>query len=101
MPHLESKLQECKDSKWVAKIDFCHGYWRFLLALQLQEMHSIQTPLSVFTPRRLLQGGADSGNHFQAVTQEEFDGRVDRLLQWLDDFLLHGPDETSLLCDLG
>lgn len=48
-----------------------------------------------------MQGGTDSGNHFQSVTREKFEGKVDNLLQWLDDFLLHSKSENSLLNDIG
>eukprot|EP00171_Calliarthron_tuberculosum_P018752 IDg18752t1 len=60
-------------------------------------MHSIQTPLGVYTPTRMLQGGSDSGNHFQAVSQDKFESRKIKMLQWIDDFLLYAKDETDLL----
>lgn len=60
-------------------------------------MFSIQTPLEVYSPTRLLQGGSDSGNHFQTVTQEKFSGRVPNLVQWLDDFLVHPATDVELL----
>lgn len=44
-----------------------------------------------------MQGGADSGNHFKAVTEEPFSGNIDKLLQWLDYFLVHGRTEDELL----
>ena len=60
-------------------------------------MMSIQTPVGVFSSRRLLQGGTDAGSHFQAVLQETFDGRVEKLLQWIDDFLFYAASEKELL----
>lgn len=97
MPHLESRLQECQGSSYFAKIDFCHGYWQIPLHQNCQEMFSIQTPLGVYTPTRVLQGGTDSGNHFQSVTQESFGARLTNVLQWLDDFLIHAESEVHLL----
>ena len=97
MPHLDSKLQEVEGSKCFASIDFAHGYWQLPLSPESQEMLSIQTPLGVFSSRRLLQGGSDSGNHFHAVLSNIFDGRIDKLLQWIDDFLFHAENETELL----
>ena len=96
MPHFESKLQEVAGSKLYAKMDLAHGYWQIPLAAESQDMMSIQTPLGVFTPNRLLQGGSDSGNHFQAVLQEQF-SELNNLLQWIDDFLLHATTENELL----
>lgn len=97
MPHLESLLQTTAGSVCFAKIDMAHAYWQLPLAQDSQEMLSIQTPLGVYSSTRLLQGSTDAGNHFQAVTQELFQEKVPRLLQWLDDFLLHADSEQQLL----
>ena len=100
MPHLESLLQDVEGSTCFASFDLAHGYWQIPLAKESQEMMSIQTPIGVYSSRRLLQGGSDSGNHFQAVLGEKFAGRVKRLIQWLDDFLFYSRDESGLLDDL-
>jgi len=100
MPHLESLFQDVSGSTCFANIDLAHGYWQIPLADESQEMMSIQTPLGVYSSRRLLQGGSDSGNHFQAVLGEKFQGRVCNLLQWLDDFLLYSKDECGLLDEI-
>ena len=63
-------------------------------------MMSIQTPAGIYTPRRVLQGGTDSANHFQAVRRDNLEGRVSRMLQWIDEFLLHAPNEVKLLEDI-
>ena len=42
----------------------------------------------------------DSRNHFQLVTREAFEGKIKRLLQWIDDFLLHAPSDKELLMDI-
>ena len=60
-------------------------------------MISIQTPLGVFSARRLLQGGTDAGNYFQALLQEKFDGRFGKLLQWMGDLLFYAASEKELL----
>ena len=73
MPHLESRLQDTQGSKCYANIDKAHAYWQLALDEESQEIHSIQTPIGVYTPTRILQGGTDSGNHYQAVTSEKFD----------------------------
>lgn len=57
---------------------------------------SIQTPLGVHTPSRVLQGSTDAGNHFQSVTAQIF-SEIRRLLQWLDGFLIHAENEGELL----
>eukprot|EP00171_Calliarthron_tuberculosum_P021957 IDg21957t1 len=63
-------------------------------------MHSIQTPIGVYTPTRMLQGGSDSGNHFQAVSQDKFEAAKIQMLQWIDDFLLYAKSEADLLISI-
>lgn len=99
LPHLESRFQEVEGSICFANFDMAHGYWQLGLSPDSQEIHSIQTPIGVYSSRRLLQGGADSGNHFQAMIQAKIDGKVKRYLQWIDDFLLHAKSESELLDD--
>lgn len=60
---------------------------------------SIQTPIVIYSSNRLLQGGSVSANHIQAVPAEKFERKVERMLEWLDDFLLHAKDEKPLLDD--
>ena len=94
---MDSSFQDISGSNCFANIDLPNGYWQLPLAPESQEMMSIQTPLGVHSSYRLLQGGSDSGNHFQGALQEKFDGRVDKMLQWIDDFLFYAKDETELL----
>ena len=100
MPHLESTFQDIAGSTCFANIDLAHGYWQIPLHEDSQEMMSIQTPLGVYSSRRLLQGGSDSGNHFQAVLSHKFDGRVKKMLQWLDDFLFYAQSEEELFTNI-
>jgi len=100
MPHLESHLQDIEGSTCFANADLAHSYWQVPLSKESQEMMSIQTPIGVYSSKRLLQGGTDSGNHFQAVLQEKFDGRVKDFLQWIDDFLFYAKNEKELLDNL-
>ena len=100
MPHLESTFQDIVGSTCFANVDLAHGYWQVPLSEESQEMMSIQTPIGVYSSRRLLQGGSDSGNHFQAVLSHKFDGRVNKMLQWLDDFLFYAKSEDELLSNI-
>lgn len=101
MPHLESSLQELSGAKCFAKLDLSQGYWQLALDESSQELMSIQTPQGVYTPTRLLQGGTDSGNYFQAILWPLFAENVRKFLQWVDDFLLHAANEEELLTNLG
>lgn len=60
-------------------------------------MMSIQTPIGIFSSKRLLQVGTDCWNHFQAVRQENYEGHVGIMLQRIEDFLFFGKDETYLI----
>lgn len=100
LPHLESLLQECAGSKCFANIDFCHGFWQIPLAKISQEIMSIVTTIGIFSPTRTLQGGTDSGSYFHDTTREKFIGKIKKLIQWLDDYLLHEADEDKLLDNL-
>ena len=97
MPHLASKFQDISGSVCFAHMDVAHGYWQVPLEKESQKMMFIQSPVGVYSSRRLLQGGTDAGNHFQAVLQDNFDGRMEKMLQWLDDFLFYAPNEKELL----
>lgn len=56
----------------------------------------IQTPLGVHTPSRVKQGSADAGKYFQSVTAQKF-SEIEKLLHWLDYFLINANDEDELL----
>lgn len=100
MPHLESLVQDCGGSKCFANIDFTHGYWKIPLDKPAQDITSIQKLFGIYSPTGTLKGGTDSGNLLQSVTREKFEGKVQRMLQWLDDFLTHAEDEEELLSDI-
>ena len=97
MPDLEVMCRSVVGSKYFANIDMCHAYWQLLLHLLSREIMSIQTPIGVFSPTRILQGSTDSANHFQAATSLAFSELHNHMLQWLDDFLLHASTEEELL----
>lgn len=97
MPDLDEMIQSTAGSKVYAKMDMCHAYWQIPLHKDSQECMSIQTPIGVYTPVRLLQGQTDSGNHFQSVTTPIFGEAIGNVVQWLDDFLVHSVNEGPLL----
>jgi Reverse transcriptase (RNA-dependent DNA polymerase) len=100
MPHLESMFQSVQSSQYFEKVDLCHAHWQLALAVELQEIFSIQTPAGIYTPTRLIQGRTDAGNYFQGAIQPLFLEQAalrHSLLQWLDDFLVHAKTEDELL----
>lgn len=66
---------------------------------QFTGVHVNTDSVGVYTPSRILQGSTDAGNHFQSVTSCIF-AEINKILQWLDDFLLHAKDEQELLKNL-
>ena len=95
MPDLEGTIASIAGSKFFAKLDMIHAFWQ--LSLHPQECMSIQTPLGVYTPARVLQGSTDAGNQFKYATAQLFSELQDRLAQWQDDFLMHALNEDHLL----
>ena len=65
MPDLESMYHSVAGSSVFASVDMCHAYWQIPLHEDSRECMSIQTPVGVYTPTRILQGSTDAGNHFQ------------------------------------
>eukprot|EP00171_Calliarthron_tuberculosum_P014694 IDg14694t1 len=101
MLHLESQFQDTEGSTCYANFDMAHGYWQLSLSEDSREIHSIRTPIGVCTPIRILQGGTDSGNHFQVKIQQKLNvGGVQKFLQWIDDFLFFAVTEEELLCSI-
>lgn len=98
--HLDSTLKNAKGSKSYAKIDLLHGFSQLTLSKKTQEIMSVQTAIEIFSPYRLLQGGAESGLYFHDRTRETFLGKLDKILQWLNNFLLYANDENELLENL-
>ena len=99
--HLESELQNVEESERYVDIDMAHAYWQLRLAQDSQEMLNIQTPFGVFSPTRTFQGGTDSENHYQAVTNEKFlEAGSTKFLQWVNDFLSYNKSEQGLLRDI-
>jgi len=101
MPDLESMIRSIGDSKIFAKMDMVHAYWQIPLHPESQEAMSIQTPMGVYTPQRILQGSTDAGNHFQSTTSQIFTSMYEWLLQWVDDFLMHSRTEDEHVDNIG
>ena len=97
MPDLGNLKAGTAGSKAYAKMDMLHAYWQLSLHPDSQECISIQTPLGVFTPTRVLQCSTGAGNHFQSATAQVFMEMQENLSQWQDDFLVHATDEMYLL----
>ena len=54
MPDLEGTIASIAGSKVFAKLDMIHAFWQLALHPDSQECMSIQTPLGVYTPTRVL-----------------------------------------------
>lgn len=67
------------------------------MSLASQEVISALTHTKTFSSKRTFQGGTDSNSHFHAHTHEKFVDQVDKLVKWLNDFLLHEQTGYSLI----
>ncbi len=97
MPQLESLLRNVAGSTAFATIDLSHAYWQILLHEDSKEIMSIQTPVELYTPNRILQGSTDAANHFQGCTSQLFSDISNNFIQWIDDFLLFADSVRALL----
>lgn len=97
MPDIDSMVTSIAGSKVYAQVDMCHAYWQLPLSKASQELMTIQTPLRFFSLKRVLKGYTDASNHFQAVTSAEFVDINNKLLQWIDEFLMYAKSEAELL----
>ena len=97
MHDLHGTIASIAGSKIFAKLDMIHAFWQLPLHPDSQECMSIQTPLGVYKPTRVLQGSTDAGNHFHSATAQVFSELQDRLAQWQDEFLKHALNEDHLL----
>ena len=97
LPHIDSELADFREKKCFAVIDFPSSYWQVPNGSELQELHSVITPVGIYSPTRTLQGGRNSAANFQSRVEPCFADIRDNLKAWLDDFILHARDCEELL----
>ena len=100
MPSLESVVSEVAGDACFATFDLCHGYWQMPLHPDSQECQSFITQDGVYTPTRVLQGQTNAVPYFQSAVSNIIKPLRDRILQWLDDLLMHCPTPQDLLTTL-
>lgn len=93
MPHFCAHTQQSDGIRCFTSLDFCDGSWKISPAKRSQESMSIMTHVGIFSPTRTLQGGAGSVSYFQHATSEKLAGRIQNLIQLIDDYLLHEENE--------
>lgn len=92
---LDFHLQQRSRSICFVKLDFCHGFCHNIQVIKgCDEHHDTHRHLS---PTRTLRGGVDSPWYFHNVTREHFDGRMEKRVYWIDDYLIHEKSEEYLL----
>jgi RNase H-like domain found in reverse transcriptase/Reverse transcriptase (RNA-dependent DNA polymerase)/Integrase core domain/Integrase zinc binding domain/Chromo (CHRromatin Organisation MOdifier) domain len=96
MPTPEAQLGSLSGSSWFCSFDLLHGYWQLPLATDSQALHSFQTPLGVYSPRRVIQGGSTAVSFMQSTMESMFSD-FEQILIWLDDILLHASDADEML----
>ena len=98
MPNLEQELTKLTDSRFFATFDLSHGYWQLPLDRNSQEVQSFITPDVIYSPTRVLHGTTNAVIHFQSSLAEITTPELrKRLLNWLDDTLLHDRTVDGLL----
>lgn len=97
MPHLDSEVNDMRDSKFFASLDFPSGFWQLPMAEESRSYHAFWTPRGVMRPTRTLQGGRNAAANFQAKIEPLFSSLRDNLKAWIDDLALHTKTEEELL----
>ena len=97
MPHIESEVYDFKGNTCYGTVDSVSGYWQLPLEESSQAAHSIITPNGIYSPTRTQQGAVNSVANFQSKVEPLFHEMRDSLKAWLDDFIVHCVDESTLL----
>jgi Reverse transcriptase (RNA-dependent DNA polymerase) len=97
MPHIESELSKVQGAKCFATFDLSSVYWQMKLDESSQECQSFITPNGIYTPTRVLHGTRNAVSHIQSGIQGILEPLSQSLLVWLDNLLVHAPDEKALL----
>ena len=100
MPSLETVTSEVASDTCFATFDLCHGYWQMPLHEDSQECQSFITAEGVYTPVRVLQGQTNAVPYFQSSVSGLLTGIREKILQWLDDLLIHCGSFSELLLTL-
>lgn len=97
MPNMEVCSQHLRKAKYYISLDLKHGYWLCLLDPSCRELFSFATHKCVYTPKRVIQGAADSVLYFQSMMQEVFSEKLyNGIIVWLDDLLLYAETIKEL-----
>jgi len=97
MPNLESVTSQLQGAQCFSVFDFCNGYWQLALDKESQECQSFVTPDGVFTPTRVMQGQTNAVSFFQSSLQGIFVSIREKMLQWIDDMLMHCKSIRELM----
>ncbi|CAN0012806.1 unnamed protein product [Sphacelaria rigidula] len=82
MPNQESDMRDLLSARFFGELDLLQGYWQMPLAEEAQEIFTITTPLSLFTPKRVPQGVLNATVYFQGIITELLVGLKCKI--WVD-----------------
>ena len=97
VPDLEFAVGQLAEDVCYTSLDLCHGYWQLQLHQDSQQCQSFIAPDGVFSPTRVMHGQTNAVSYLQSSFQLLTEGIRKRLLQWLDDILLHCRSASELL----
>ncbi|CAK9102663.1 Transposon Ty3-G Gag-Pol polyprotein (Gag3-Pol3) (Transposon Ty3-1 TYA-TYB polyprotein) [Cleaved into: Capsid protein (CA) (p24), partial [Durusdinium trenchii] len=95
--HIYTELARLKGSRVFATLDVGSAFWRLQAGPRTQEVHTFSTPFGAFKSKRLLQGSLASAQHWQTCFQIVLQGLEDLVWAYMDDVLVHAPDNDALL----
>ena len=94
LPNLKSFTNELHGSKVFSKIDLVHAFHNVLIHPDDVEKTATVTPWGVYVYKRLAFGLSGGPSTFMKLIDSVLAG-IDGIFAYLDDFLIHAPDEKT------
>ena len=90
MPRVHEHFDKLSGSKYFMKVDLDNAYWQIDLEETSRKILSIMTPNYVISPHRMPMGIHNAVMHLQSQMTLLLKERLNNILIWLDDILIHG-----------
>lgn len=93
VPNLDSQIENIRESKLYASVNFPTSFWKLGLHEYFQHLHAFMAGKGVYMPTRTLQAGRNSAQIFRNKVAACFNKMIDSLKTLIDDFAVHRKTE--------